>query len=196
MSTPVEVLCKSFPPEFVTYFQVCRSLRFEDKPDYSYMRKLFRDLFIREGYQYDYVFDWTILKYQQTQAAGGAPPPPPPPPVAGGVAPPPRADGGAPGGGGYAEGGGAPRYAGLAPPPLVPRSPVGYNDELGGRLRDVVTQPPPDAGTGLFRSISGGGRRPVRVGCGAHARVLNHMPVASDPACRAVFVRCAQGEYM
>ena len=26
------------------------------------------DLFIREGYQYDYVFDWTILKYQQTQA--------------------------------------------------------------------------------------------------------------------------------
>jgi len=68
MSTPIEVLCKGFPPEFVTYFQVCRSLRFEDKPDYSYLRKLFRDLFIREGYQYDYVFDWTILKYQQTQA--------------------------------------------------------------------------------------------------------------------------------
>ena len=68
MSTPIEVLCKGFPPEFVTYFQLCRSLRFEDKPDYSYVRKLFRDLFIREGYQYDYVFDWTILKYQQTQA--------------------------------------------------------------------------------------------------------------------------------
>jgi casein kinase 1 len=54
MSTSVEVLCKNFPPEFVTYFQVCRTLRFEDKPDYSYMRKLFRDLFIKEGYQYDY----------------------------------------------------------------------------------------------------------------------------------------------
>lgn len=26
------------------------------------------------GYQYDYVFDWTILKYQQTQMA--RPPPP------------------------------------------------------------------------------------------------------------------------
>ena len=36
-------------------------VRFEDKPDYSFLRKLFRDLFIREGYQYDYVFDWTIL---------------------------------------------------------------------------------------------------------------------------------------
>merc|ERR1711966_272875 len=67
MSTPIEALCKGFPQEFSTYFQVCRSLRFEDKPDYSYMRKLFRDLFIREGYQYDYVFDWTIMKYQQTQ---------------------------------------------------------------------------------------------------------------------------------
>lgn len=31
--------------------RVCRTLRFEDKPDYSYMRKLFRDLFIKEGYQ-------------------------------------------------------------------------------------------------------------------------------------------------
>jgi len=42
-------LCKSYPPEFVSYFQYCRSLRFEDKPDYSYLKRLFRDLFIREG---------------------------------------------------------------------------------------------------------------------------------------------------
>ncbi|KAL5214505.1 hypothetical protein ABZP36_003657 [Zizania latifolia] len=65
MLTPVEVLCKSYPSEFVTYFHYCRSLRFEDKPDYSYLKRLFRDLFIREGYQLDYVFDWTMLKYPQ-----------------------------------------------------------------------------------------------------------------------------------
>ncbi|GJM87299.1 hypothetical protein PR202_ga03239 [Eleusine coracana subsp. coracana] len=65
MLTPVEVLCKSYPSEFVSYFHYCRSLRFEDKPDYSYLKRLFRDLFIREGYQFDYVFDWTILKYPQ-----------------------------------------------------------------------------------------------------------------------------------
>lgn len=64
MSTPIEVLCKGFPQEFVTYFQVCRSLRFEDKPDYNYLRNMFRDLFYREGYSYDYVFDWTIFKHQ------------------------------------------------------------------------------------------------------------------------------------
>ncbi|KNA13394.1 hypothetical protein SOVF_117330 [Spinacia oleracea] len=59
------VLCKSYPTEFTSYFHYCRSLRFEDKPDYSYLKRLFRDLFIREGYQFDYVFDWTILKYPQ-----------------------------------------------------------------------------------------------------------------------------------
>ncbi|WCJ43774.1 casein kinase I [Euphorbia peplus] len=65
MLTPVEVLCKSYPSEFISYFHYCRSLRFEDKPDYSYLKRLFRDLFVREGYQFDYVFDWTILKYPQ-----------------------------------------------------------------------------------------------------------------------------------
>jgi len=49
MATPVEILCKGFPMEFATYFQYCRSLRFDDKPDYSYLRKLLRDLFAREG---------------------------------------------------------------------------------------------------------------------------------------------------
>lgn len=69
MTTPIEVLCKSFPSEFASYFHYCRSLRFEDKPDYAYLKRIFRDLFIREGFQFDYVFDWTILKYQQTQIA-------------------------------------------------------------------------------------------------------------------------------
>ncbi|THU57530.1 hypothetical protein C4D60_Mb03t04490 [Musa balbisiana] len=68
MLTPVEALCRSYPSEFISYFHYCRSLRFEDKPDYSYLKRLFRDLFIREGYQFDYVFDWTILKYPQIGA--------------------------------------------------------------------------------------------------------------------------------
>ncbi|KAI5078522.1 hypothetical protein GOP47_0006193 [Adiantum capillus-veneris] len=67
MTTPIEVLCKSYPSEFASYFHYCRSLRFDDKPDYAYLKRIFRDLFIREGFQFDYVFDWTILKYQQSQ---------------------------------------------------------------------------------------------------------------------------------
>lgn len=77
MTTPTEVLCRGFPNEFAIYLNYTRSLRFDDKPDYSYLRKIFRDLFVREGFQYDYVFDWTVYKYQKNaqaiaQAAGGA----------------------------------------------------------------------------------------------------------------------------
>jgi hypothetical protein len=65
MTTPTEVLCRGFPNEFAIYLNYTRSLRFDDKPDYSYLRKIFRDLFVREGFQYDYVFDWTVYKYQR-----------------------------------------------------------------------------------------------------------------------------------
>ncbi|CAN1270364.1 Casein kinase 1-like protein 11 [Linum perenne] len=72
VQTSIESLCKSYPSEFVSYFHYCRSLRFEDKPDYSYLKRLFRDLFIREGYQFDYVFDWTVLKYPQVGSSSRA----------------------------------------------------------------------------------------------------------------------------
>lgn len=69
VSTSIETLCRGYPTEFASYFHYCRSLRFDDKPEYAYLKRIFRDLFIREGFQFDYVFDWTILKYQQSQIA-------------------------------------------------------------------------------------------------------------------------------
>ncbi|XP_020264137.1 casein kinase 1-like protein 2 isoform X3 [Asparagus officinalis] len=75
VSTSIEALCRGYPTEFASYFHYCRSLRFDDKPDYSYLKRIFRDLFIREGFQFDYVFDWTILKYQQSQIASTPPRP-------------------------------------------------------------------------------------------------------------------------
>lgn len=62
VGTTVEQLCQGFPPEFANYLNYTRSLRFADKPDYAYLRKLFRDLFIRKGYVFDLVFDWTLKK--------------------------------------------------------------------------------------------------------------------------------------
>ncbi|ORZ25127.1 kinase-like domain-containing protein [Absidia repens] len=67
MTTPTELLCRGFPSEFAIYLNYSRSLRFDDKPDYGYLRKLFRDLFLREGYQYDYVFDWTVFKLSESE---------------------------------------------------------------------------------------------------------------------------------
>jgi casein kinase 1 alpha len=62
MSTPVEVLCKGHPAEFAMYLNYCRGLRFEEAPDYMYLRQLFRILFRTLNHQYDYSFDWTLLK--------------------------------------------------------------------------------------------------------------------------------------
>ncbi|XP_076286241.1 uncharacterized protein LOC143211952 isoform X1 [Lasioglossum baleicum] len=63
MSTPVEELCKGYPVEFASYLRYCRGLRFEERPDYSYLRQLFRTLFHGQGFTYDYVFDWNMLKF-------------------------------------------------------------------------------------------------------------------------------------
>jgi casein kinase 1 len=64
ISNPPNVLCEGFPTEFGSYLSYCQSLRFCDRPDYAYLRRLLKDLFFRQGFQYDFVFDWTILSYQ------------------------------------------------------------------------------------------------------------------------------------
>ena len=71
MSTPVEVLCKGFPAEFAMYLNYCRGLRFEEGPDYMYLRQLFRILFRTLNHQYDYTFDWTMLKQKAALSASG-----------------------------------------------------------------------------------------------------------------------------
>lgn len=67
MTIPNDVLTKGLPDEFLEYMNYVKNLRFDDKPDYGYLRKLFRDLFKRENYRYDYVFDWTLYKFQQQE---------------------------------------------------------------------------------------------------------------------------------
>ncbi|KOM48381.1 hypothetical protein LR48_Vigan07g208500 [Vigna angularis] len=49
LSTPIEVLCKSYPVEFASYFHYCRSLTFDQRPDYGLLKRLFRNLFTRAG---------------------------------------------------------------------------------------------------------------------------------------------------
>jgi len=71
MSTPVDVLCKGYPTEFAMYLNYCRGLRFDEAPDYMYLRQLFRILFRTLNYNYDYVFDWTMLR-QRSSASSAA----------------------------------------------------------------------------------------------------------------------------
>ena len=60
-----ETLCKGLPGQFATYINYSRSLRFEDKPDYAYLRQLFRRLFRSKGFKYDNVFDWTEKRFYE-----------------------------------------------------------------------------------------------------------------------------------
>lgn len=45
--------------EMATYLRYVRRLDFFEKPDYDYLRKLFTDLFDKNGYIFDYQYDWT-----------------------------------------------------------------------------------------------------------------------------------------
>lgn len=63
LATPFTLLCKNFPREFVLYLEYCRQLRFEDTPDYKYLKTLFEQVLRRlKG---DGVFDWVKRKKRE-----------------------------------------------------------------------------------------------------------------------------------
>lgn len=72
-STSFEDLCAGLPNEFLDYFRHVRSLGFASKPDYRYLRRNFGKLFLREGFDFDNVFDWTIRKFLSEKDKEAAP---------------------------------------------------------------------------------------------------------------------------
>ncbi|KAF5402904.1 Casein kinase I delta [Paragonimus heterotremus] len=71
METPVEVLCEGYPVEMAAYLNFCRGLHFDNRPDYSYLRNLFRSLYHREGFTFECVFDWNLLKFSGNEPNQG-----------------------------------------------------------------------------------------------------------------------------
>lgn len=61
LRTPLPVLTRDLPPEFARYLDYCRALAFESRPDYAYLRRLFRELFTRLEFTYDFAWDWQQL---------------------------------------------------------------------------------------------------------------------------------------
>lgn len=62
MATTIEALTRGLPHEFGDYLTYCRKLRFDEKPDYSVLRKMFRDLMAKQGLEYDHQYDWVVKK--------------------------------------------------------------------------------------------------------------------------------------
>jgi serine/threonine protein kinase len=56
-SIAIDVLCSGCPKEFGVFLRYCRNLRFEDKPDYVYIKNLFGNLRNQENLP-DLYFDW------------------------------------------------------------------------------------------------------------------------------------------
>jgi casein kinase 1 len=58
ISTNSEVLCRGCPTEFASYLNYCKNLRFEDKPDYSYLKSQFRLVMNKMQLDFDFNWDW------------------------------------------------------------------------------------------------------------------------------------------
>ena len=67
--TSPDQICRGYPKEFRDYFAHCESLEFEDRPDYEYLKRIFKGLFEYFGYEDDGVFDWNVASKQNDIAA-------------------------------------------------------------------------------------------------------------------------------
>lgn len=164
VSTSINELCKTYPSEFGTYLRYCRSLKFDDRPDYGYLRGLFRDLYIREGFADDCIFDWTLLKPGSGSgggAAGGA--------GGGGAA------AGTGGGGGGAGGGGGGGGVGGGGGDIAGGAAIasGTQDASGGAQHVGYDLMPVSGGAGGYAAANAGGPAPGYAG--------NSFPLAPSP---------------
>lgn len=63
MSTSIDVLGKDCPDELSIILGYVRDLKFDEKPDYSFLKRLLRAVAEREGIFYDfYNYDWVTIK--------------------------------------------------------------------------------------------------------------------------------------
>lgn len=55
----MEMLCSAFPEKFAVYLLYCRKLKFEQQLDYTFLKQLFINLFIRKQFPDDELYDWS-----------------------------------------------------------------------------------------------------------------------------------------
>lgn len=53
---------QGYPIEFQEYLEYVDQLKFEELPDYEYLRGKFLQLFYSKEFEFDYRFDWTLYK--------------------------------------------------------------------------------------------------------------------------------------
>lgn len=54
-------LCENYPQEFCIFIEYSRSLHFEQKPDYDYIKGLFSRVFLRFQFEKDFIYKWNTF---------------------------------------------------------------------------------------------------------------------------------------
>ena len=61
INTNYNELCKNLPYEFTDFITYIKNLRFEEKPDYLFLKGLLGKMFDKNNYSYDLIFDYSYL---------------------------------------------------------------------------------------------------------------------------------------
>ncbi len=61
----LEKVYQDLPEEFETYVRYCRRLKWFQDPDYQFLRNLFKNLFEKNGFEFDYIYDWDLKKGEE-----------------------------------------------------------------------------------------------------------------------------------
>ena len=59
LATPAEVLCKGYPNQLASFINYARNMKFEEKPDYAYLKNLIKSAMKTNNIEMDYVYDWS-----------------------------------------------------------------------------------------------------------------------------------------
>ena len=69
MDISLDILCQGLPDEFKIFIQYARDLKFEDSPDYSYLKKLIKQICEKNQLTFDYnKFDWNLQKNEDNSS--------------------------------------------------------------------------------------------------------------------------------
>ena len=60
--TPNETICRGMPREFIKYIDYCKKLKFEEDPDYEFLRNIFRKILNSQNTINDNKFSWIFNK--------------------------------------------------------------------------------------------------------------------------------------
>jgi serine/threonine protein kinase len=72
ISSSIETLCKGFPDEIPAFIHYTRDLKFDDRPDYGFLKRLFKTMFEKEKLEFDNEFDWLNTKIESNIKDEGA----------------------------------------------------------------------------------------------------------------------------